>query len=36
MIKMNKFLKKEKINDINININSDTKLTNYIYIFFND
>lgn len=35
MIKMNKFLKKEKINDINININSDTKSTNYIYIFFN-
>ena len=30
---MNKFLKKEKINVININIISDT---NYICIFFND
>lgn len=33
---MNKFSKKEKINVINININSDTKSTNYICIFFND
>lgn len=33
---MNKFSKKEKINVINININSDTKSTNYIYIFFDD
>lgn len=30
---MNKFSKKEKINVININTNSDTKSTNYICIF---
>ena len=30
---MNKFSKKEKINVININTNSDTKSTNYIFIF---
>lgn len=35
MIKMNKFLKKEKINDINININSDYK-NNKLYLYFFD
>lgn len=30
---MNKFSKKEKINVININTNSDTKSANYIFIF---